>query len=55
MNILLVLLIVVGVILAVVGGFAAEALRFLLWIGLILAVIALIVWLVRVITGSRRV
>jgi Flp pilus assembly protein TadB len=55
MSTLLIILIVIGVILAVVGGVAAKTLSFLLWIGIILAVIALIVWLVRFITGSRRV
>ncbi|MEO6505011.1 MAG: hypothetical protein ABIW36_02485 [Terrimesophilobacter sp.] len=52
---LLVILAIVGVILLFVGGFVAT-LKFLLWIGILLVVIAVIVWLVRSISGrSSRV
>jgi hypothetical protein len=47
---LLVILAIIGVILLFVGGFV-EALKFLLWIGILLLVIAVIVWLVRSISG----
>ncbi len=52
MNALLVILAVIAVILLFVGGFAAS-LKFLLYIGIVLAVIALIVWLMRMLTGRR--
>jgi hypothetical protein len=54
MNILLVIIIVIAVILAITGGLV-QSLNFLLWVGIVLAVIALIVFLVRLLTGSRRV
>jgi len=52
MNILLIIIGVVAVILLFVGGFVA-AVKWLLWIGIILAIIAVIVWLVRLIAGRR--
>ncbi|MEO7005492.1 MAG: hypothetical protein ABI275_05945 [Terrimesophilobacter sp.] len=52
---LLVILAIIGVVLLFVGGFVAT-LKFLLWIGILLVVIAVIVWLVRSISGrSSRV
>jgi hypothetical protein len=47
---LLVILAIIGVVLLFVGGFV-EALKFLLWIGILLLVVAVIVWLVRSISG----
>jgi uncharacterized membrane protein YdfJ with MMPL/SSD domain len=52
MNILLIIIGVVAVVLLLTGGFV-QSLNFLLWVGLVLAVIAVIVWLVRVISGRR--
>ncbi|MFT4124217.1 MAG: hypothetical protein QM635_10330 [Microbacteriaceae bacterium] len=52
MNILLAAIIVIGIVLLIVGG-AAKALSFLIWVGIVLAVIAAIVWLLRVISGRR--
>lgn len=49
---LLVILAIVGIILLFLGGFVAT-LKFLLWIGIVLLVIAIIVWLVRTISGRR--
>jgi len=49
---LLVILAIIGVILLFVGGFVAT-LKFLLWIGILLLVIAVIVWLVRSLSGRR--
>ena len=49
---LLVILAIIGVILLFVGGFVAT-LKFLLWIGILLLVVAVIVWLVRSISGSN--
>lgn len=52
MNILLFIVVVIAIILAVTGGLV-ESLSFLLWVGIVLAVIAVIAWLIRVITGGR--
>ena len=54
MNILLIVIAVIAVILLFTGGFV-QSLNFLLWVGIVLLVIAVIVWLVRMMTGSRRV
>jgi hypothetical protein len=54
MNILLIIIAVIAVILLFTGGFV-QSLQFLLWVGIILLVLALIVFLVRLLTGSRRV
>jgi hypothetical protein len=54
MNILLIVIAVIAIILLLTGGFVSS-LNFLLWVGIILLVIAVIVWLVRMLTGSRRV
>ena len=53
MNILLIIVAVVAVILLFTGGFV-QSLNFLLWVGIALLVIAIIVWLVRMMTGSRK-
>ncbi|MFJ4219714.1 hypothetical protein [Curtobacterium luteum] len=52
MNALLVILAVIAVILLFVGGFAAS-LKFLLYVGIVLAVVALVLWLLRTLTGRR--
>jgi hypothetical protein len=54
MNILLIVIAVIAVILLFTGGFVSS-LNFLLWVGLILLVLALIVFLVRIVSGNRRV
>ena len=54
MNILLIVIGIIAVVLLLTGGFV-QSLNFLLWVGIVLAVIALIVWLVRVISGCRAV
>ncbi len=53
MNIFLFIIIAIGIVLLIVGG-VVEAVRFLLWVGIVLALIALIVWLLRAIAGSRK-
>ena len=53
MNILLIVVIIVAIVLAITGGLV-QSLNFLLWVGIVLAVIAVIAWLIRMITGSRR-
>ncbi|GMA95587.1 hypothetical protein [Pseudolysinimonas kribbensis] len=50
MNILALIIAIIAVILLFTGGFVSS-LQFLLWIGIVLAVIAIIVWLVRFISG----
>lgn len=52
MNPLLIILAVIAVILLFVGGFTAS-LKFLLWVGLVLLIVAVILWLVRTLTGRR--
>ncbi|WP_175472133.1 MULTISPECIES: hypothetical protein [unclassified Curtobacterium] len=52
MNPLLIILAVIAVILLFVGGFAAS-LKFLLYVGIVLLVIALVLWVVRTLTGRR--
>ena len=54
MNILLIIIGIVAVVLLLTGGFV-QSLNFLLWVGIVLAVIALIIWLVRMISGRRTV
>ncbi|WP_169799915.1 hypothetical protein [Herbiconiux solani] len=54
MNILLVIIAVIAIILLFTGGFVSS-LNFLLWVGIILLAIAVIVFLVRLLTGNRRV
>ena len=54
MNTLLIIVAIIAVILLFTGGFV-EALQFLLWVGIILLVLAVIVWLVRMLTGNRSV
>jgi hypothetical protein len=54
MNLLLIIIGVIAVVLLLTGGFV-QSLNFLLWVGIVLAVIALIIWLVRMISGRRVV
>jgi hypothetical protein len=54
MNILVAILAIVAVILLITGG-VVPTLNFLLWVGLVVAVIAVIVFLVRYIGGNRTV
>ena len=52
MNIFLVLLAIIAVFLLAVGGFFAT-LKWLLWLGVVLAIITVIVWLARAIVGRN--
>lgn len=52
MNALLVILAVIAVVLLFVGGFAAS-LKFLLWVGVVLLVIAVVMWILRALTSRR--
>ncbi|WP_166806283.1 hypothetical protein [Cryobacterium cheniae] len=52
MNILLIVIAIIAVALLLTGGFV-ESLNFLIWVGIVLVVIAVIVWLVRMMSGKR--
>lgn len=52
MNGLFIIIIIVAIVLAVVGGLV-EAVNFLLWVGIILAILAVIGWLIRSLTGKK--
>jgi hypothetical protein len=52
MNILFIIIIVVAVVLLLLGGFV-KAINFLLWVGLVLLVLAVIAWLIRSLTGRK--
>jgi uncharacterized membrane protein len=52
MNILLIIVIIIAVVLAITGGLVSS-LQFLLWVGIVLAVIAVIAWILRSMTGRR--
>lgn len=54
MNPLLVIVIIIAVILLFVGGFV-QAVQWLLWVGIVLLIIAVIAWLFRMISGRRSV
>lgn len=54
MNTLLVIVAIVAIILLLTGGFV-QSLNFLLWVGVVLLVIAVIAFLARSITGRRSV
>ncbi|MGO1539218.1 MAG: hypothetical protein ACTHW3_07575 [Leucobacter sp.] len=53
MNALFIIIIIVAIVLAIVGGLV-EAVNFLLWVGIILLVLAVISWLLRSISGRRK-
>ena len=52
MNTLLIIVAIIAVILLFTGGFV-QSLNFLLWVGIVLLVLAVIVWLVRMLSGNR--
>ncbi|MFC5789728.1 hypothetical protein ACFPPE_07645 [Agromyces tardus] len=54
MNILIAIIAIVAVVLLITGG-VVQSLNFLLWVGLALAIIAVVVFLVRYLTGNRTV
>ena len=47
------IVIIVAIILAITGGLV-ESLNFLLWVGLVLAAIAVIAWLIRAVVGGSK-
>jgi hypothetical protein len=54
MNTVVIIIAIIAVALLLTGGFV-PSLNFLLWVGIVLAVIAVIVWLVRYLGGRSRV
>jgi len=54
MNLVALIIIIVAIILAITGGLV-QSLNFLLWVGIVLAVIAVIMFLMRSISGRRSV
>lgn len=54
MNALLAIVAIIAIILLFVGGFV-QAVNFLLWVGIILLIIAVIAWLFRFLSGRRSV
>ena len=54
MNLLLVIVAIIAVVLLLTGGFV-QSLNFLLWVGLVLAIVAVIVFLARVVSGRRNI
>lgn len=54
MNLLLIIAGIIAIILLVTGGLI-EAVNFLLYVGIVLLVLAVIVFLIRALTGNRRV
>jgi len=54
MNIFVAIIAIIAVVLLITGG-VVPTLNFLLWVGLALAVIAVIVFLVRYIGGNRTI
>ncbi|MEH6780083.1 MAG: hypothetical protein V7618_00815 [Rhodoglobus sp.] len=52
MNTLLIIVAIIAVILLLTGGLV-QSLNFLLWVGVVLAVLAVIVFLARKLTGGR--
>jgi len=54
MNILVIIIAIIAIVLLATGGFVSS-LNFLIWVGLVLLVIAAIVFLLRFLSGNRRV
>ncbi len=54
MNPLLIIVAIIAVVLLITGGLV-ESLQFLLWVGIVLAVIAVIMFLLRAMSGRKSV
>jgi len=52
MNILFVIIAVVAIVLAITGGLV-QSVNFLLWVGIVLLILAVIAFLIRSISGRR--
>jgi hypothetical protein len=54
MNLLFIIIIIVAIVLAITGGLVSSV-NFLLWVGIVLLILAVIAWLIRSLTGRSRV
>ena len=54
MNILFVIVAIIAIVLLMTGGFV-QSLNFLLWVGVVLLILAVIAFLIRMISGRRSV
>jgi hypothetical protein len=54
MNLLFIIIIIVAIVLAVTGGLVSSV-NFLLWVGIVLLILAVIAFLIRSLTGRSRV
>jgi hypothetical protein len=54
MNLLFIIIIIVAIVLAVTGGLVSSV-NFLLWVGIVLLILAVIAWLIRSLSGRSRV
>lgn len=54
MNALFVIVAIIAIILLITGGFV-QSVNFLLWVGLVLLILAIIAFLIRMIMGRNRV
>ena len=54
MNLLLIVIAIIAVVMLITGGLI-QSLQFLLWVGIVLAIIAVILFLVRSISGRKGV
>lgn len=54
MNILVGVIALIAIILLITGG-VGSTLHFLLWIGVVLLIIAIVIFLIRLLTGRRRI
>ncbi|MCU1598014.1 MAG: hypothetical protein QOK08_1680 [Actinomycetota bacterium] len=52
MNILFVVIAIIAIILAITGGLV-QSVNFLLWVGIVLLILAVIAFLIRTISGRR--
>lgn len=52
MNILFLIILIIAIGLAIVGGLV-KAVNFLLWVGLVLLILTVIAWLLRSLMGNR--
>lgn len=53
MNTIIVVVAIIAIVLLLTGGFV-QSLNFLLWVGVVLLVLAVVVYLARSLSGSRR-
>ena len=54
MNILFVIVAIIAIVLLITGGFV-QSLNFLLWVGVVLLILAVIAFLIRMISGRRSI